>query len=146
MSLLHYSTIWRVFAVPFALFTAFALFSMAFATSISDTDGGVHTYGGYSCDYGGYTELYSAGGSGGGSVSIILTPACTNGYRELYTTALTTTNGHLYHYTGWVLYDVGWTFSNRSDLCQIGGTHRMSKSGVDTSAYVYTFVAGCWPV
>jgi hypothetical protein len=117
----------------------------ALATPIQDIDADNHTYGGYTCLYGGGSELASGGGSSGFSATIISTPECLNGYRELYTEARTTTNGFLSRYTDWQTYNVGWDYSGRTDLCQIWGWHRMSKTGVDTSAYLDTYVQGCLP-
>jgi hypothetical protein len=114
--------------------------------AIEDTDGAYHSYGGYTCLYGGQSKLDAAGGSSGFAGTVIVTEDCKNGYRELYTQAATTTNQILTHYSGWVLYDTGWIFGSRTDLCQVQGSHRMSKAGIDTSVYVYTAVTGCVPV
>lgn len=114
-------------------------------TPISDSKGAWHSYGGFSCNWGGASQLASAGGSSGGSSTAIFTSSCTNGYRELYTQARTTTNAYLSQYTGWVLYDVGWNYGGRTDLCIVWGDHRMSKAGVDTSSFIFTSVVGCQP-
>jgi hypothetical protein len=127
-----------------ALIGAIAFAATALA-AITDAKTSWHSYGGYTCEYGGVSQLQAGGGSSGWSGTAILTGVCTNGYRELYTEARTTTNQFLSNYSGWVLYDYQWTFSPHTDLCQIVGHHRMSKAGVDTSAYIDTAVAGCFP-
>src|SRR5580765_5913325 len=108
-----------------AAITAIGVATTAFAT-ITDSKTAWHYYAGFSCLYGGVSQLATSGGSSG---SAILSQECTNGYRELYTEARTTTNQVLSRYSGWVLYDYSWSFSPHSDLCQIVGNHRMSKAG-----------------
>ena len=140
----------RAGASFFLLLPALALlgavgFAATALAAITDAKTSWHSYGGYTCEYGGVSQLQAAGGSSGWSGTAIITSDCTNGYRELYTQARTTTNAILSNYSGWVLYDYQWAFASRTDLCQIVGSHRMSKSGVDTSAYIYTAVAGCFP-
>lgn len=135
----------RLSVALLALISAVGFAAGAFATPIQDVKGSTHSYGGYTCDWGGGSELASAGGSSGLSGTLIVTAECQNGYRELYTEARTTTNGFLQQYTGWVTYDVGWPYGYRTDLCQVWGSHRMSKAGVDTSGYLNTYVQGCLP-
>lgn len=135
----------QVITASLAILMSVAVTGIAVAAPIDDLKVSSYSYGGYQCYWGGRSYLVSGGGSQGYSGTVITSPECTNGYREFYTTGLTTTNFHLYYYSDWVLYNHVWTFYNRSDLCQLGASHRISKSGIDSSPYLYTFVAGCWP-
>ena len=132
------------------LCAAAVLGAIGFATSalaaIVDAPTKLHYYGGFLCTFGGVSYLNGSGGTAGYSGTAILTSACTNGYRELYTEALTVTNQISAHYSDWKLYNYQWTFPTLSNnICQIVGSHRMSKAGVDTSDYLFTAVAGCFP-
>lgn len=129
-----------------AVLIAAVLASLAFAASsvaaIDDVRGGTHTYGGFTCSYGGGSHLDATGGSPGNSITIIQTPACLNGYRELFTSAVKTNRFTVVHYSGWKLYNYLWSFPGAGPLCEVFGNHRMSKAGPDTSPYVYTYVTG----
>ena len=135
----------RIWFAALALVGAVGFGATVAATPIEDTQAQNYSYGGYTCLWGGQSSLAAGGGSSGFGGTVIVTSECTNGYRELYGAAVTTTNGHIYYYSDWVLYNVGWTFYGRTDLCQFASNHRMSKSGVDTSPYLYTSVVGCTP-
>ena len=117
----------------------------ALAAPINDTKAAWHYYGGNWCNWGGSSQLADAGGSTGYSGTAIVSSACLDGYRELYVQARTTTNQVLTKYSNWVTYNYSWLFPGYSNLCSILGNHRMSKAGVDTSSYFYTFPVGCTP-
>jgi hypothetical protein len=113
--------LWRV-----AILALVLVASVGFATTvlavIQDDEYGVHSYGGYTCSFAGSSALANPGGSNGTAVTVIGTPSCTNGYRELRAQARTTTNGYLNQYLGWQTYDLIWSFSGRTDLCIVGAT------------------------
>lgn len=134
----------RLLVVALAVFAAIGIATTAYAAIVDDQEW-YHVYGGYTCTYGGVSYLQSEGGSSGFSATGIINSSCQNGYRNLYTEARTTTNAVLTKYSDWVLYDYGWQYNNRTDLCQIVGSHRMSKAGTDSSPWNYTAVAGCFP-
>ncbi len=135
----------RILFATLALIGAVGFAGIALATPIDDLKAHNYSYGGYTCAWGARSYLAAGGGSSGYAGTVIVTSECTNGYRELYTAAVTTTNGHIYWYSDWLLYNFSFAFYGQADLCEIASNHRMSKSGVDTSPYLYTFVASCSP-
>jgi hypothetical protein len=128
-----------------AVLASLAFSGVSLAAYLEDVQGTNYTYGGVTCAFGGISHLNNSGGSAGYSFTGIITSSCFNGYRELYTQAKKTNNAVVSYYSGWVLSDTTWTFPGAGDLCEILGKHRMSRTGVDTSPYVYTLAWSCIP-
>lgn len=115
------------------------------AVPLSDWVLATHTYGGFNCQFQGQSDVWNAPVAGlADAFTAISTPSCQNGYRELYSEALTSLNTTVTYYSNWVVYDILTTFGDREDLCEVNSRHRMSKVGVDTSSYIYTHIYGCF--